>query len=161
VAGLKAEGTGPTNGRPGGRIAALLLMLLAACALTDPKVRTRAVDVEIRPGANNDNAVEVDVVLAYDRELVQQLADLSAADWFRRRSEMTLAFPAGAYVKSFEVVPGQPALHWTVPEQGSEAVGAFIFAGYATEGLHRARVDALEAFAIVLDAKKFSIEPRS
>lgn len=162
VAGLNAEGTGPTNGRRRGRAVALMgLMLLAACGLTDPRIRTRVVEMEVGPAANGDNPVAVDIVLAYDPELVQQLSGLSAEDWFRRRTELKLAFPTGADVASFEVVPGQKGLRWEIPEQGGRAIGAFVFADYATEGLHRARVDALEAFAILLDAKNFSIEPRS
>lgn len=136
-------------------------MLLAACGLTDSRVQTRLVEVQAAPRANDDSAMYVDVVLAYDDELLQQLAGLSASEWFRRSKELRLAFPAGALVKSFEVMPGQKGLRWEVPEQGKRAVGAFVFADYAAEGPHRARVDAIEAFTITLGAKSFSIEPRS
>jgi type VI secretion system protein len=136
-------------------------LLLAGCAFGDPAIRTRVIEMEVAPGANGDDPVPVDIVLAYDPELVKQLTDLSAADWFRRRGEVRLAFPTGAAITSYEVVPGQKGLRFDVPETTGKPIGAFVFAGYGTEGTHRARVDSLEHFAVLLGPKDFSIEPRS
>lgn len=136
-------------------------LLLAGCAFGDPAIRTRVIEMEVAPGANGDDPVPVDIVLAYDPALVKQLSDLSASDWFRRRGELRLAFPTGAAIASYEVVPGQKGLRFDIPESAGKPIGAFVFAGYGTEGTHRARVDSLEHFAVLLGPKDFSIEPRS
>jgi type VI secretion system protein len=139
----------------------MAVLLLAGCAFGDPEIKTRVIEMEVAPGANGDDPIRVDIVLAHDPELVKQLVDLSASDWFRRRGELRLAFPTGITIASREVVPGQKGLRFDVPESAGEAIGAFVFAEYGTEGAHRARVDRLERFAVLLGPKDFSIEPRS
>lgn len=141
-----------------GWIRLVLIAVLAACAADDATIRTRMVELDVAAGANGDNPVALDLVLAYDPALVEQLAGLSAADWFRRRGEIRLAFPTVVEVSSFEVVPGQPGLVHEVSEKGEEAIAAFVFADYASQGPHRARVDALERFAVRLGPRDFSIE---
>ena len=141
-----------------GWIRLVLIAVLAACASDDATIRTRMIELDVATGANGDNPVALDVVLAYDPALVEQLVGLSAADWFRRRGEIGLAFPTGVEVSSFEVVPGQPGLVHEISQRGEDAIAAFVFADYASRGPHRARVDALERFALRLGPKDFSIE---
>lgn len=111
--------------------------------------------------ANQDYPITIDVVFAYDRALVDQLQALSAREWRQRQNDIRLAFPTDIQVDSYEVVPAQKPLVRTIPERAVDALAAFVFVHYRSDGMHRARVDDLERFAILLGEKDFSIEPRS
>jgi type VI secretion system protein len=128
--------------------------LLVGCSLFGgggKGIQSRVIEFQVAQGANQDSPIAVDIVYVYDPQLVSQLTQMTARDWFDKKSQVRQAFPNGFDVTSIEVVPGQ---------KGSQAVAAFVFADYASQGTHRARVDGLEHFLIDLGTKDFVIVPQ-
>lgn len=99
----------------------------------------------------------VDIVYVRDPQLIPQLSQMTARDWFQKRSAIRQAFPAGFDLTSRELVPGQKAPDEEIKDPATDAIAAFVFANYSSEGTHRARVDALEHISIALGDKDFSI----
>lgn len=149
-----------TGGRLAGRIltGTVVAAALAGCSLTDSRIKTRTLDIEVAPNANADNAVAVDLVLVHDATLLPAIADMAAAAWFRSRDQLKLANPTGLEVRSFEVIPGQKGPRHVLDGRASDALGAFIFANYTTPpGPHRARIDGIPAVLLKLGEKDFTV----
>jgi type VI secretion system protein len=138
--------------------ALLGLALLTGCG-GDKGIQSRLIEFQVAQGANQDSPIAVDIVYVYDPQLVPQLTKMTAHDWFQKRSAVRQAFPTGFDVTSIEVVPGQKGPVEQVQPKASQAIAAFVFANYASEGTHRARVDGLERFFIALGDKDFVILP--
>lgn len=149
------------RGSPARRLGALLVVaLLAGCGgASDKPIQSRLIEFAVAQGANQDSPIAVDIVYVYDPQLVAQLTQMTARDWFQKRDQIRQAFPTGYDLTSYEVVPGQKGPIETVPPKSSQAIAAFIFANYASDGTHRARVDGLERFFIALGDKDFVIQP--
>lgn len=153
---------GGKNGR-GRRAAAwagavLGILLLAGCG-SDKAIKSRVIEFQVAQGANQDSPIAVDIVYVYDPQLVPQLTKMTAHDWFQKRAAVRQAFPTGFDVTSIEVVPGQKGPVEQVQPKASQAIAAFVFANYASDGTHRARVDGLKTFLIALADKDFTIVP--
>jgi type VI secretion system protein len=139
--------------------AILVLAVLASCGGGDKAIQSRLIEFEVAQGANQDSPIAIDIVYVYDSQLVPQLTQMTARDWFQKKSQVRQAFPTGFDVASFEVVPGQRGPIESVPPKSTQAIAAFVFANYASEGTHRARIDGLEHFFIALGDKDFVIQP--
>jgi type VI secretion system protein len=133
------------------------VIVLAGCSSGPPEIQTETVDFEVGARANDDNALAVDLVLVFDTVLASQLSELTAATWFKTRDQVQLANPTGIEVRSFEVIPGQPGTHVEISGRSSDAVGAFLFADYASPGPHRARIDGMPAVLLRLGGKDFAV----
>ena len=134
--------------------------LLAGCSGSSvPTIQTQTIDLQVGAGANEDNAIAVDLVLVFDIALVPQVEGIDAATWFRTKDQIQLANPTGFEVQSYEVIPSQPGLTIQVGSTGSNAVGAFLFASYITPGPHRTRIDTMPQVLVRLGAMDFKVSP--
>lgn len=142
---------------PAAALVGVALLALVGCSSEPPEIQTRAIDFEIGAKANDDNALAVDLVLVFDLPLVGQVSELTATTWFRTRDQVLLANPTGLEVRSFEVIPGQPGTHVEISGRSRDAVAAFLFAGYASPGAHRARIDGMPEVLVRLGGKDFAV----
>ena len=114
--------------------------------------------VRVSPELNQNSPVAVDLVVAYEKKLLEQLQELTAQEWFEQRDQLQRDFPKGLDRWSWEWVPGQE-----VPEQTLTfrlgAAGALLFADYLEPGAHRQAVDPHEHFHLELEVSAFSITP--
>lgn len=139
-------------------ILAILSFTLYGCGSDLPSIDTRQLKISAALDANADSPVAVDLVFAMDADALAAVAALPAAQWFKDKSQITLAQPTGFKVKSFELAP-QRNVQYEVDGEEDEAVGIFVFAGYAAPGTHRARVDRIKQPVIRLGRTAFSVEP--
>jgi hypothetical protein len=139
----------------------LLLELLASCSLG---VRSRSLTggklrVEVRAAetANQNQPVAMDVLLIYNKRLLQELLKMSASDWFDKRDQIKRDDPKGKALRvwSWEWVPGQHALV-ELPLQAKARTG-IIFARYFSRGEHRARIDPHTSIIVELLDKDFGV----
>ena len=151
----------------GCRPAAIWLLLAAGlltapgCAfLTDavlgPEVAINQLSIEAVPGANDDSPTAVDVVLLYDSSLTDRFLQLTAAQWFDQRDQLTRDYPAGIQVFSWEVVPGQTLSNLSVNRRSGTTAG-FVFARYASAAPNRLRLTDQSTVEVRLMRDSFSL----
>jgi hypothetical protein len=101
-----------------------------------------ALRVDVAPDANGHIPVPVDLVFVWDEAVAAQLKDLTARDWFGRKTQFRRDDPHGKALTicGWEWVPGQqvPDIHVMVPAAArSWLYGAFVFADYRSNGPYR------------------------
>lgn len=140
---------------------ALLLPVLAGCGANSRSLfgGTMTVSLWSDPGINQDSPVPVELVVVYDRALLQLLLTYSADTWFAKREQIRRDYPdGGGFVsRSWELVPGQD---WG-PDKldfGVGARGALVFADYFAPGDHRQRVDPHQNVVIRLEEDDFTVQ---
>lgn len=153
--------------RVGRRIRRTLLALLAAswlgaCALNpwhEPQtVFTKLLQIRVADNANLNQSIAFDLVIVKNKELLEKLLGLSAQDWFAQREQWKRDHPADLSTWEWELVPGKDAAPFRLGGAGAVA-GVLVFAGYTTEGAHRARLDPYEVITIEFGEKGFALHP--
>ena len=144
-----------------GRIAPALCaaLLLAGAAGCRPAVKTGSMAVYVSPEANNTSPVPVELVVAYDDELVKVLSEMTARDWFRQRAQLRQDNPRGLRTLAWEFVPGQSVPLQPLEVKRRKARGAFVFADFYAPGDHRVRVDPFKRILLTLREDGFSVDP--
>jgi type VI secretion system protein len=138
-------------------LAAAGLLLLGGCA--SPQVSTEGIQFQVLPEVNRNAPVALDLVLVYDPNLLAVVGKFSAGQWFAQRAALRQRFPQQLLSWQWEAVPGQPLEPFSLPEEADEALGVFLFAGYATPGLHSARLDPYKQVLIRLEENAMRVLP--
>jgi type VI secretion system protein len=97
---------------------------------------------DISNRANNDYPLQVDVIVAYDPELVDDLDRLTSAEWFAQRDQRLRNNPGESSFTTWrwEITPGQdvPSVELALPGRPAQGL---IFADYLSRGKHSSRFD--------------------
>ncbi len=137
-----------------GTSALAAVVLLSACGSSGPGRLKMKFDVSRK--ANDDNPVQVDVVVAYDPDLVDELDRLTANEWFAQREQRMRNNPGQTAFNSWrwELTPGVevPSVDLDLP--GKPAQG-LLFADYHSRGKHTARFDPRLAQTVLFRADAF------
>lgn len=148
-------------------VLAAAALLLGGCGLAGedaPVFSLEWVALVSEPNSNRNNPTAVDLVLVHEAAVEDQIASLSAADWFRRKGQFRRDFPSGFTVIGWELVPELAIAPRALTEEelenadGAAPRAAFVFADYFTPGDHRARLESQEAVRIRLGPDDFTIE---
>lgn len=139
---------------------AWLSLLLVSCGLPS---RTRSmfggtlpVEVTVAPDANLQSPIAVELVVVYQKPLVDELRKLTARQWFERRADLRRDYPGGFDSWSWEWVPSQSVPSFQLRyEMGAKA--GIVFADYMTPGSHRAVVDPHRPIRLALERDGFVI----
>lgn len=141
----------------------MALAILAAGCSTGKSVRrmfggSLPFHVTVLPGANENSAVAVDLVVVYDQKLADELLKLPAVKWFSSRDQYKKDHGDQLDADNrWEWVPGQ-----AVPPQSiSYRAGArkvLLFANYDTQGDHREAINPQQPFHLVLGERDFIVE---
>lgn len=124
----------------------------------------RQVALKSSEDANRDKPVPVDLLIIYDAGMINAVASLTAADWFRRKSQFEKDFPKGFKVLGWEMVPDNTIAATDLAEadlenaDGEPARAAFVFALYGTPGEHRARLETQGGLRVDLGRDTFTLE---
>ncbi len=146
--------------RSGGAL--LLALALGGCALNPwyepPVVQTKALYFLNAENTNQNQSVAFDLVIIYEPELVEKLLEMSARQWFSEREQLKRDHPSEFFTWEWEIAPGQVIPLF--PLRGTKGAQALlVFANYASEGVHRARLDPFEVLLIDLQERQFEIRP--
>lgn len=112
--------------------------------------------------ANNNSAIQVDIVLITTQELYDKVSVLTAAEWFKQRKQI-MYDAANKYkalsVTSREVMPGQQL---EVPKIQAPwgLKGVLVFANYQTPGPHRIALQRLNDAVIILGKEDFTVSSK-
>lgn len=151
----------------GGAFPCLMLLfslsLLSGCSLLPwykPQVvHTKLVFFQIAEQANRDQSFGFDIVAVHSEELLEKLLAMPAGEWFEKREQLKLDFPAELSTWEWEIVPGQRIPMFKLPRHVRKGQGLLAFARYTTEGEHRARLDPYEAVVVGLQERKLEVKP--
>ena len=113
-------------------------------------------DVGIDSDANKNSPVAMDVVLIKDKNFWKAAPDMSAKDWFARKSDLERRYGKKLQVTSWEWVPGQPIAPITV-KVPRWLYGAMVFANYPSPGSHSAPLPAGGKVSISLEEQDFTM----
>ncbi len=121
-------------------VAALTAFTVAGCGATGPTRLKMKFDVSRK--ANDDHPLMVDIVVAYDPELVDDLDRLTASEWFGQREQRIRNNPGETSFNTWrwELTPGLEISAVDVRLRGVPAQG-LLFADYSSRGKHSARFD--------------------
>jgi len=107
-----------------------------------PKVEIGEISVLSDPAANLNTALEFEIVLVSDQDVLSKLSALSAAKWFELRDDLRKTYPGAIESMRWELVPGQD-LHLASGQfKDKRALAVLVYANYLTPGEHRARIDS-------------------
>lgn len=126
-----------------------------------PKLEVGDIQVLSDPGANLNTALEFELVVVTDADLLKKLSDLPASKWFETREDIRKTFPEGFESKKWELVPGQDLRLPGDAYKDTRAFAMMVFANYLTPGEHRARIDLFRQGAVIrLLPRGFTVEAR-
>ncbi len=91
---------------------------------------------------NDNNPVSVDIVVLYDLEMKDELARLTASEWFQQRDARVRSDPTGQKFQlwRWELTPGLELRDVDQPLRGLPSQG-YVFADYSSKGRHSAMFD--------------------
>jgi type VI secretion system protein len=117
------------------------------------------VEVTVASDVNQQSPIAVDLLVVYERPVLEALRELTAKDWFEQREQLRRDHPGAFEAWSWEWVPGQD-----VPTQelhyGVGAKAGIVFADYFTPGSHRAVLDPHRPIRLALGRDDFVVAPR-
>jgi type VI secretion system protein len=138
-------------------------LLLAACGGNRPSFfgSDITLQAEIDPGANQNNPVKVELVIVYDKKLLEEFLKLSAHDWFKKREQYKKDHPEDKDFISWywEWVPGEEIEPQPI-SIGTGARAGLVFADYMTNQDHRARFDQTGDVRLHLKEEDFTVEQK-
>ena len=141
----------------------LISLLLSACSwipgYKPQVVFTKVVFFKVDKQANQDQSFGLDLVAVDNKKLLEKLLAMPASEWFSKREQLKLDFPANLRTWEWEIAPGQRLPYFKLPKPVRKARGLLLFAQYASEGAHRARLDPYELVLVRLNKQKFKINP--
>jgi hypothetical protein len=151
-------------GRLRARVIAVVLIVLplvTACSLAK---KPRAwfggdlpFDVTIVHDANENTPIAVDLIVVYDKGVLDQLVKLKASDWFAGR-EQFLKDHHDVKPVHWEWIPNQVVPKQTI-EYGIGAQKVILFADYASDGAHREVRDPHQPFHLLLGTLDLKATP--
>lgn len=138
-----------------------LLLLAMACGLPN-RVRSMfggqlPIEVTIAPEANEDRPLAVELIVAYDQKIVDELLKIPARDWFVKRDQFLRDYGDVVDSWKWEWIPGQTV----EPLDLTYGIGAkkvVLYADYLAPGEHRASIDPQQPFRLVLGRSELSLE---
>ncbi len=117
-----------------------------------------SVRFDVAPTLNNTSALAVDVVLIYDKALLETLLPLSASEWFARRDQLRKDYPE--YKKSYKVWPLElvPNQDTTLAIRDLRCVkSGIVFADYYSPGDHRVHFVSTRRLEVALRSEGFEV----
>lgn len=139
----------------------LLFLLLGACGHLEVDVKDgksvpqgqvflEITSFDVRSQSNNNSAVALDLVIVYDKGLIDKFLSMSATEYFKKKRQLTLDYPVQIQVKNWEIAPSQTINPYRVHYAHPVPEAAFIYANYGTPGEHRLRVGDQTGIQLIL-----------
>ena len=147
-------------------MAAGMTLLLFSCGIVPGLKRGPSLGpglhfrVSVFPTLNQNHPLEVDVVMVYDKDLLEELSKMPAAEWFRRRFQIEADALGGQRVEfsSWEWSPGQAVGPVNLQFSG-KGRAVIVFANYLAEGEHRVRIDEHDRIQLFLGEEGLEAQP--
>ena len=119
--------------------------------------RVHRVTIDAESKANMGTPVALDIVSAYDRQLVEALDSIDASDWFASKSKYIDQFEGKIFVMGREIAAGNQVQIEYTTEIDAKPISTFIFAAYRSPGEHRVKVEGFEPLIIKLEENEIVV----
>lgn len=116
-------------------------------------VLLEAIKVNAAQNANGGDATSLDVLIIYDKDLLETIQNMNAAEYFSKADALEENNPNGLQRFHMEVVAGG-SMNKKIDKKSNRAVAALIFADIHSPGAHRYRMQVgMEAHVKLLYSK--------
>lgn len=114
--------------------------------------------VEVLSKLNQNSPLAFDLLVVYDKKLLESLEKKDAKTWFENRKQFLAdkSHKKTVEVHHWEWVPGQSTVKFEFHFKRN-AYGGLAFANYLSVGEHRAQFNPHEHLTVVLDEKDFTL----
>ncbi|MDR0677887.1 MAG: hypothetical protein LBF57_04455 [Holosporaceae bacterium] len=99
--------------------------------------------ISVEKDMNNNGAVELHLVVVYDKELMVELLRMPAHEYFHRVDQLIKDYPDKMKIFKWELVANERLYPWAnikYPGDNMTPLAGFIYAKYSSLGEHRIRV---------------------
>ena len=115
-----------------------------------PGLQLQVVSLVAEKEANKNSALSVDLVVAYDKDLLNRLKGMTSAQYFSSVEQLTRDYPSTLDIWRWEIVPGQVLSRYHLQPTRFDSWGALFFADYQTPGVHRLSAPSLASGRLFL-----------
>ena len=150
--GLAACGGGPGGGN-------FMDSIKSTLSFSDTHVWLETVYFEVDENLNNDAPVTVNIVIAHNEKLLNNLLTMTASQYFEKKEQIQRDNAADLDIYHYDIIPGQVLGANTIKPKKSTGKGIIVFARYASNGDHRQRIGSDRAVTIQMGPKDFQIVP--
>lgn len=126
-----------------------------------PAIEIQSVTLMAENNANDNTAIPVEFVVAYDQGVFVQLMSLTARQYFERAAQLKNDHPNVIQSWHWEMIPGQALDNQPIHITGDDPVGAVVYADYLNQGDHRIRIGAGDQLRIHLMEATFTAVVRN
>jgi hypothetical protein len=118
----------------------------------------------VEDSMNNNSAVQVHVVIVYEKELVSHLSKMSSTELLATLDQLVKDHPDKTLIVKWDIVAKKRISKWiNIPKIEKDhltAQGGFVFASYSSPGDHRAVIpSSCKKLKIKLKQTDFETEP--
>lgn len=118
---------------------------------------TLPIQVTVAANVNQESPVAVDLLVVYNKKLLDKMFEIPASDWFAGgRDQFQRDYPKAFQLHSWEWIPGQRVELEPIRIKSGAKAG-IIFADYFSDGAHRARFDPRKPLRIELKEDGFKV----
>jgi hypothetical protein len=107
------------------------------------------VDFEVDPKANNEQAFECHITIAYSKDLLDRLQGMDAQGYFTSADSLQKTYKDSIEIFSFDMIPGKNKEKQKISLKSyNKALGAFIFAKYSTSGKFAENIGSAKSIVV-------------
>lgn len=119
--------------------AAFLIVLLTSCSTVSTVNeympwyagnQVESIGLKVNTGASMKHAVSVDIIFAYDENLITLLTGVSSEQWFNEKRGYMASYGVNMDVIQRQIVPGYSELLTQFSDRSADAKGVFAFAWF-------------------------------
>ena len=125
-----------------------------------PAIEIENTSIIAAQDANDNTAVPVAFVVAYDQGVLVKLLSMTARQFFQQERQLKNDYPNIIEIWRWEVIPGQSLNNQRTKLSGDEPIGAVVYSDYTSRGDHRVRVGAGNQLRIELKKEQFFVTTR-
>ena len=92
--------------------------------------QVESIGLKVNTGSSMKHAVSVDIVFAYDENLITLLTGISSEQWFNEKRGYMASYGVNMDVIQRQIVPGYSELLTQFSDRSSDAKGVFAFAWF-------------------------------
>lgn len=117
----------------------------------------QSIGLKVNTGAGMKYAVSVDIIFAYDENLLTLLSNISSEQWFQEKPGYLASYGPNMDVLQRQIVPGYSELIEVLPGRSVMAKGVFAFAYYPNNPNAKAVLSAVQTPWLIFDAVQMTM----